>query len=220
MKKDLLVKKLMDNTVTFENVKKILISELKDDRVECIGKLEDLKLHDISYYIGEKLGEIEGLSIEKCNELYSHIFNLFCEDNYNAFINYEEEKNTRGKYLGHTSRFYIDTDYYDGIINYYYASDFRSEYDIEKKKSMLLDEFLYSVLNTDEVYIEEEFMNEQDFNYMLNEYEDFLGTIEEIYDVYEYIKDFKENQVQYFEDWYENFYKEEYGDLLNGEIEK
>ena len=85
---------------------------------------------------------------------------------------------------------------------------------------MLLDEFLYSVLNTDEVYIEEEFMNDQDFNYMINEYEDFLDTIEEIYDVYEYIKDFKENQVQYFEDWYENFYKEEYGDLLNGEIEK
>ena len=220
MKKDLLVKKLMDNTVTFENVKKILISELKDDRVECIGQLENLKLHDVSYYICEKLDKIDDLTQSEYCDIYSHIFNLFCEDNYNAFINYEEENNTKRKYLGHTSRFYIDTDYYDGIINYYYASDFRSEYDIEKKKSMLLDEFLYSVLNTDEVYIEEEFMNEQDFNYMINEYKDFLDTIEEIYDVYEYIKDFKENQVQYFEDWYENFYKEVYGDLLNGEIEK
>ena len=219
MKKDLLVKKLMDNTVTFENVKKILISEL-DDRVNYIGALEDLKLHDISYYICEKLDEIDDLTQSEYYDIYSHIFNLFCEDNYNAFINYEEENNTKRKYLGHTSRFYIDTDCYDGIINYYYASDFRSEYDIEKKKSMLLDEFLYSVLNTDEVYIEEEFMNDQDFNYMINEYEDFLDTIEEIYNTYEYIKDFKENQVQYFEDWYENFYKEEYGDLLNGEIEK
>ena len=220
MNKEKMIKKIMESSITIDNIKEVLISELKDDRVECIGQLEDLKLHDISYYIGEKLGEIEGLSIEKCNELYSHIFNLFCEDNYNAFINYEEENNTKRKYLGHTSRFYIDTDYYDGIINYYYASDFRSEYDIEKKKSMLLDEFLYSVLNTDEVYIEEEFMNEQDFNYMINEYKDFLDTIEEIYNTYEHIKDFKENQVQYFEDWYENFYKEVYGDLLNGEIEK
>lgn len=219
MKKDLLVKKLMDNTVTFENVKKILISEL-DDRVEYIGALEDLKLHDVSYYIGEKLDKIDDLTIEDFQYIYDNVFELFCEDNYNDFINHEEENNTKRKYLGHTSSFYIDTNCYDGIINYYYPSDFRSEYDIEKKKSMLLDEFLYSVLNTDEVYIEEEFMNEQDFNYMINEYEDFLDTIEEIYDVYEYIKDFKENQVQYFEDWYENFYKEEYGDLLNGEIEK
>lgn len=219
MKKDLLVKKLMDNTVTFENVKKILISEL-DDRVEYIGALEDLKLHDVSYYIGEKLDKIDDLTIEDFQYIYDNVFELFCEDNYNDFINHEEENNTERKYLGHTSSFYIDTNCYDGIINYYYPSDFRSEYDIENKKSMLLDEFLYSVLNTDEVYIEEEFMNEQDFNYMINEYEDFLDTIEEIYNTYEYIKDFKENQVQYFEDWYENFYKEVYGDLLNGEIEK
>ena len=37
MKKELLVKKLMDTTITFESVKKILISEL-DDRVEYIGQ--------------------------------------------------------------------------------------------------------------------------------------------------------------------------------------
>ena len=118
------------------------------------------------------------------------------------------------------SLFYIDTNYYDGVINYYYASDFRSEYDIEKKKSMLLDEFLYSILNTDEVYIEEEFMNEQDFNYMINEFKDFLDTIEEIYDTYEYIRVFKENQLNILKDWYENFYKEEYGDILNGKTEE
>ena len=123
--------------------------------------------------------------------------------------------------MGKTSSFYIDTNYYDGgVINYYYASDFRSEYDIEKKKSMLLDEFLYSILNTDEVYIEEEFMNEQDFNYMINEFKDFLDTIEEIYDTYEYIRVFKENQLNILKDWYENFYKEEYGDILNGKTEE
>ena len=68
--------------------------------------------------------------------------------------------------------------------------------------------------------IEEEFMSEQDFNYMINEYEDFLDSIELIYATYEYIKDFKENQINIFEDWYNDFYKEEYGDILNGEIEK
>ena len=220
MNKELLVKKLMDTTITFESVKKILISEL-DDRVEYIGQLENLKLYDVSYYIGEKLNQIDNLSQSEFYENYCHIFELFCEDSYNIFEDREEKHNTKREYLGKTSSFYIDTNYYDGgVINYYYASDFRSEYDIEKKKSMLLDEFLYSVLNTDEVYIEEEFMNEQDFNYMINEFKDFLDTIEEIYDTYEYIRVFKENQLNILKDWYENFYKEEYGDILNGKTEE
>ena len=62
-------------------------------------------------------------------------------------------------------------------------------------------------------------MSKEDFNYMINEYEDFLNTIEEIYNTYKYIKDFKENQVDIFKEWYEDFYKECYGDILNGEIE-
>ena len=219
MKKELLVKKLMETTITFESVKKILVSEL-DDRVEYIGKLEDLKLYDVSYYICKKLDEINDLTQLEYYNIYSHIFDLFCENSYNIFEDREEEHNTKREYLGKTSSFYIDTNYYDGVINYYYASDFRSEYDIEKKKSMLLDEFLYSVLNTDEVYIEEEFMNEQDFNYMINEFKDFLDTIEEIYDTYEYIRVFKENQLNILKDWYENFYKEEYGDILNGKTEE
>lgn len=218
MKKELLVKKLMDTTVTFESVKKILVSEL-DDRVEYIGQLEDLKLHDVSYYIGEKLNEIDNLTIKEYETIYCRIFELFCEDSYNLFNDTEEENNTKRKYLDKTSKFYIDTNCYNGIIDYYYASDFRSEYDIEKKKLMLVDEFLYSVLNTDEVYIEEEFMSKEDFNYMINEYEDFLNTIEEIYNTYKYIKDFKENQVDIFKEWYEDFYKECYSDILNGEIE-
>lgn len=218
MKKELLVKKLMETTITFESVKEVLIGEL-DDRVEYIGELENLKLHDVSYYIGEKLNQIDDLSQSEFYDIYSHIFELFCEVNYNLFEDIEEGNNTKRKYLGRTSSFYIDTNYYDGIINYYYASDFRSEYDTEKKKSMLLDEFLYSVLNTDEEYIEEEYMNEQDFNYMISEYEDFLDSIELIYATYEYIRDFKENQVSIFEDWYNDFYKEEYGDILNGEEE-
>ena len=219
MKKELLVKKLMDTTITFESVKKILISEL-DDRVVYIGALENLKLHDVSYYIGEKLNQIDNLSQSEFYENYSRIFDLFCESSYDIFEDREEEHNTKRKYLGNTSSFYIDTNYYDGVINYYYASDFRIEYDIEKKKSILLDEFLYSILNTDEVYIEEEFMNEQDFNYMINEFKDFLDTIEEIYDTYEYIRVFKENQLNILKDWYENFYKEEYGDILNGKTEE
>ena len=218
MKKELLVKKLMETTITFESVKKILISEL-DDRVVYIGALENLKLHDVGYYICKKLDKIDNLTQSEYYNIYSRIFDLFCGSSYNIFENREEEHNTKRKYLGNTSSFYIDTNYYDGVINYYYASDFRSEYDIEKKKLMLLDEFLYSVLNTDEVYIEEEFMNEQDFNYMISEFEDFLNTIEEIYGCYEYIRDFKENQIDIFKDWYEDFYKDCYGDILNGEIE-
>ena len=219
MNKEKMVKKIMESSITIDNIKEVLISELKDDRVECIGQLEDLKLHDVSYYIGEKLGEIEGLSIEKCDELYCHIFNLFCEDNYNMFEEDEKNYNIKRVYLGHTSKFYIESDYHK-IIDYYYASDYREEYDLKEKKSMLLDEFLFNQLGIYEDCIEDDYSTEEDFIYMLNEYEDFLDTIEEIYGGYEYIRDFKENQIDIFKDWYDDVYKDCYGDIFNGEIEK
>lgn len=217
MKKELL-KKLMETTVTFEGVKEILVGEL-DDRVEVIGGLENLKLHEVSYYIGEKLNQVDNLSEAEFCDIYSHIFETFCDNAYIDFMETEKGNDTKREYLGRTSSFYIDTNCYDGIIDYYYASDFRNEYDIEKKKSMVLDEFLYSILNTDEEYIKEEYINERDFNYMVDEYEDFLDSLESIYATYECIRDFKKNQVNIFEDWYEGFYKEAYGDILNGEIE-
>ena len=218
MNKEKMVKKIMESPITIDNIKEVLISELKDDRVECIGQLEDLKLHDVSYYIGEKLGEIEGLSIEKYNELYCHIFNLFCEDSYNIFEEDEKNYNIKRVYLGHTSKFYIESNYHD-IINYYYPSNYREEYDLKEKKSMLLDEFLFNQLGIYEDCIEDDYSTKEDFIYMLNEYEDFLDTIEEIYEGYEYIRDFKENQVDIFKDWYDDVYKDCYGDVFNGEIE-
>ena len=218
MNKEKMVKKIMESSITIDNIKEVLISELKDDRVECIGKLEDLKLHDVSYYIGEKLNKIEGLDYREYNNLYCHMFELFCEDNYNIFEANEENYNIKRVYLGHTSKFYIESDYSE-IINYYYASDYREEYDLKEKKSMLLDEFLFIQLDTYEDCIEEDYSTKEDFIYMLNEYEDFLDTIDEIYECYEYIRDFKENQVDIFKDWYDDVYKDCYGDVFNGEIE-
>ena len=219
MKKNEMVKKIMESSITIDNIKEVLISELKDDRVECIGQLEDLKLYDVSYYISEKLGEIEGLSIEKCDELYCHIFDLFCEDNYNMFEEDEKNYNIKRVYLGHTSKFYIESNYHEIIDSYYYPSNYREEYDLEEKKSMLLDEFLFNQLGIYEDCIEDYYSTKEDFIYMLNEYEDFLDTIEEIYGGYEYIRDFKENQIDIFKDWYNDVYKDFYGDVLNGEIE-
>ena len=123
MNKEKMVKKIMESPITIDSIKEVLISELKDDRVECIGQLEDLKLHDVSYYIGEKLGEIEGLSNEKYNELYCHIFDLFCEENYNMLEDDEKNYNIKRIYLGHTSSFYIESNYHD-IINYIKESDY------------------------------------------------------------------------------------------------
>ena len=219
MNKEKMVKKIMESSITIDNIKEVLISELKDDRVERIGQLEDLKLYDVSYYIGEKLGEIEGLSIEKYDELYCHIFNLFCEDNYNMLEEDEKNYNIKRVYLGHTSKFYIESNYHEIIDSYYYPSNYREEYDLEEKKSMLLDEFLFNQLGIYEDCIEDDYSTEEDFIYMLNEYEDFLDTIEDIYGGYEYIRDFKENQIDIFKDWYDDVYKEYYSDILNGEIE-
>lgn len=218
MNKEKMVKKIMESSITIDNIKEVLISELKDDRVECMGQLEDLKLHEVSYYICEKLDKIEGLDYREYNNLYCRMFESFCEDNYNMFEEDEKNYNIRRVYLGNSSSFYIESDYSE-IIDYYYASDYRGEYNLEEKKSMLLDEFLYIKLNTDEEYLEEEYSTEEDIIYMLNEYEDFLDTIDDIYEVYEYIRDFKENQIDIFKDWYNDVYKEYHSDILNGEIE-
>ena len=219
MNKEKMVKKIMESPITIDNIKEVLISELKDDRVECIGQLEDLKLHDVSYYICEKLDKIEGLDYREYNNLYSHIFDLFCEENYNMFEEDEKNYNIKRVYLGNTSSFYIESNYHD-IINYYYPSNYREEYDLKEKKSMLLDEFLFIQLGIYEDCIEEDYSTKEDFIYMLDEYDDFLDTIEEIYGGYEYIRDFKENQIDIFKDWYDDVYKEYYNDILNGKIEK
>ena len=76
MNKEKMVKKIMESSITIDNIKEVLISELKDDRVECIGQLEDLKLHDVSYYIGEKLNKnssnnIDFFSFKSYSSLYS-----------------------------------------------------------------------------------------------------------------------------------------------------
>ena len=220
MNKEKMVKKIMESSITIDNIKEVLISELKDDRVECIGQLEDLKLYDVSYYIGEKLGEIEGLSNEKYNELYCHIFNSFCEDNYNIFEEDEKNYNIKRVYLGLTSKFYIESNYHKIIDSYYYPNNYREEYDLKEKKSKIIDEFLFNKLGIYDDCIEDYYSTKEDFIYMLNEYEDFLDTIEEIYGGYEYIRDFKENQIDIFKDWYDDVYKEYYNDILNGEIEK
>ena len=163
MNKEKMVKKIMESSITIDNIKEVLISELKDDRVECIGQLEDLKLHDVSYYIGEKLRELDGLSNEKYIELYSHIFDLFCEENYNMFEEDEKNYNIKRVYLGHTSKFYIESNDSEIVSCYYYPSDYREEYDLKEKKSMLLDEFLYIKLNTDEEYLKEEYTRFSNF---------------------------------------------------------
>ena len=218
MNKEKMVKKIMESSITIDNIKEVLISELKDDRVECIGQLEDLKLHDVSYYIGEKLSQVDGLTNEKYYELYSHMFDMFCENNYDIFVEDEKNYNIKRKYLKYTSKFYFESSYHD-IINYYYASDYRDEYDLKEKKLMLLDEFLFNQLGIYEDCIEEDYSTKEDFIYMVDEYEDFLDTLEEIYGGYEYIRDFKENQIDIFKDWYDDVYKDCYGDVFNGEIE-
>ena len=153
MNKEKMVKKIMESPITIDNIKEVLISELKDDRVECIGQLEDLKLHDVSYYICEKLDEIEGLTNEEYTNLYCHIFELFCEENYNMFEEDEKNYNIKRVYLGHTSKFYIESNYHEIIDSYYYPSNYREEYDLKEKKSMLLDEFLFNQVIYYNIYV-------------------------------------------------------------------
>lgn len=217
MKKELLVNELMNmEEVTTENVFNALLKHFEEDKeVDYIGKKENLKLYDIAYFIGTKLDELD-LSYDEYNNIYNLVFNLFCENNYDIFKSIEIENNTERKYIGSTSTFVINSKHYN-IFDYYYSSDYSNELNIETKKSMLVEEFIYNWLNVSEDYISEEYKTKEDFIYMAGEFNDFIECIKDIYKTYEYIEDFKEKQLENFKYWYENFYIENYDDVLNAE---
>ena len=213
MERELLVKKLMESETTVENVKSILVKELNNEHVECIGEVKNLKLHDVSYYICEELSKLN-LSVQENSRRYCAVFDLFCEDQYEQYKDFKTEKGVKEEVIGKSSSFYLIDDN-DKIFKQFYMCDYNNEKDIEVKKSMLMEEFIYHFLNTDEDYIEEEYNTKEDFEYMVKEFEDFVDYIKDIFEVYKYINETKENQLKYFKEWYEDFYIDVYGDILN-----
>lgn len=202
---------LTTNNYIFQSAKRLLQKELDKcfkllkDNEEKWNCYMDLKLHyasteDISF-------EHNHATISFDNEAQNDWFNCFCEDSYNLFL--EDIKESKGidfnelrDNIGRTSSFYL------GKLH-----------NTEKDKySCALTEASYEFnitnleFNEDENgihFIDNDLSGYEDVEDAVNGmlalvetmYDDLKDKLDEIIYVYDYIKDFKDNQVEYFKDY-------------------
>lgn len=187
----------------------------------------DLKLHDASFYeFGNMKNDFPMCFKENedrsCGYTY---FYDFCEDRYDQFEEWckEEKINFRAMchHIGSTSSFYlyekkfIEKEYgeirwsltmgniFDELV---YPSSNMVEFDLNGN----IDEEKTFNYESD-YYTKEEWAEEvkPSLQYIIDEmYDDFIKEITDVKKVYEYIKDIKENQVEYFKEYLE-FYESE-----------
>lgn len=172
------------------------IKLLSNELIKNVGMTTNLKLHDIAFNAN--------------TDDYNNHFEIFCMNNYDLFEEIEGENNTKREYVGNTSAFYIVSDGYSGIGDYYYMSDYNNVSDF-RKKIMLINEFLYS--NCNYITLDDE-MSEFDDNirdlydncndteiieYITQEIKNTLiDDLKDINKTYDYIEDFKAHQLEYW----------------------
>lgn len=172
---------------------------------EILNDSRNLKLYELASFEGLEENDFEG----------------FCMDSYNSFEEYLKELGVEKKYIGRTSTFYLNGHYFD-----MYKYDYHGQIN-PKKITYLICE--YSGLDTDYITIddtglitdlvpvkmsdgsyiswEEYFLKDTDLNSHINDltyYADtFLSDIDAIRTAYEYIDNFKDNQIEIFKEWKE-----------------
>ena len=172
------------------------IKLLSNELIKNVGMTTNLKLHDIAFNAN--------------TDDYNNHFEIFCMNNYDLFEEIEGENNTKREYVGNTSAFYIVSDGYSGIGDYYYMSDYNNVSDF-RKKIMLINEFLYN--NCNYITLDDE-MSEFDDNirdlydncndteiieYITQEIKNTLiDDLKDINKTYDYINNFKANQLEYW----------------------
>ncbi|QSJ04120.1 hypothetical protein vBSscSF1_49 [Staphylococcus phage vB-SscS-F1] len=171
----------------------------------------DLKLHDVSFYVGND------------EKLLKH-FENFCECEYDYFNDWLEENMLETEYIGRTSSFYFyggyaESNFYDFDI--YDMKDDQNIFDtlgygLESEIELLLDssnlkEFYYDLENNlnydlsdsdelDDLEIELENSIEELQEYLIAYYKE----IKAVKRAYKWLEDYKANQVDYFKDYVEN----------------
>lgn len=194
----------------------------------------NLKLYDASFYECEDMAEDFPLCYADNEErIETSYFYRFCEATYDQFTDWcAEEKidfRTMCHHIGRTSSFYLydkelvqrengrinwswtvyNIFYELGYPNYYRLLEFDNEGNVDEEESFKYNEDYY----TKEEWIEE---LKPALQYIIDEmYDDFMKEIEDVKKVYEYIKDTKDNQVEYFKE-----YLEFYETNLQGEKDK
>ena len=161
-----------------EKVESIFCEELSKIKYELVGTLTDLKLHSI-------------VSLDTFDE------DLFYEFCYNKFYDYTEDLTVEFKYVKSLNKFRID--YKNGLYgNVYHYEDFVNASKKEKMK-MLFQEFVYSECLYG-IFLED---NETEESYVQERIESYVGDLKTIVDTYKEIEDFKDCQIELWNEFIE-----------------
>ena len=154
-----------------EKVESIFYEELSKIKYELVGTLTDLKLHSI-------------VSLDTFDE---DLFYEFCIKNFN---NYTKDLTVEFKYVKNSSKFRID--YKNGLYgNVYYYEDFVNASKKIKMK-MLFEEFAHSE-HLQYAFLEDSEIEEP---YIQERIKSYVGDLKTIVDVYKEIEDFKDRQIE------------------------
>lgn len=177
---------------TNKELKKVIdyLEEINDVYNEPMN----LKLHDVNYYCYKDMKEDFPLCYKNNKDDY---FSFFCEDSYEMFLEWCYEENIDFEKMmarvDRTSNFYL-TNIHDVSIEYILYNLLDNVYGgyygcIYAKGSInILDN------NLEDVQDELEYICTDFYNDVKEYFEDAIK-------VYDYIKDFKENQIEYFKDF-------------------
>lgn len=190
------------------------------ESVEKCFQAMNLKLHDLSWAM------CSDSYFEKYDSDYlGDMFNLFCEDNYNWFCEWEKEEGIDSdirKYVGRTSTFYLDSkDIFNRGTFYLYDTLISM---LEYNLGSCYTDWVDCIPNESNVtqidYVElqkylngcEKYWLEDEINYTKESLEyissgellkDIKTALEDGIKEYNYIKEFKENSVEYFKEFLE-----------------
>ena len=154
-----------------EKVESIFYEELSKIKYELVGTLTDLKLHSI-------------VSLDTFDE---DLFYEFCIANFN---DYTKDLTVEFKYVKNSSKFRID--YKIGLYgNVYYYEDFVNASKKIKMK-MLFEEFAHSE-HLQYAFLEDSEIEEP---YIQERIKSYVGDLKTIVDVYKEIEDFKDRQIE------------------------
>ena len=187
------------------NLNKILeeVRLQKNNICDTLNNSTNVKLHDVA----------------RLDNLDMDTFNNFCYDEYENWSNFLKENYLEETHIGRTSTFYLTSPYYD-----MYKFDYHGQMNIKKVIYLICE---YSGLDTDclkinnegvieelenisfvdgsektwEEYFLENYTLEDIYRDLESEVSKFFEELDNIKKGYEYLEDFKENQVDIYNDY-------------------
>lgn len=168
---------------------------------DALTSYTDLKLHDASFYCYRDMQNDFPLCYADNYGEYNYFYR-FCDSSFDQFTEDLNEKRIDFEKtidrIGHTSKFYCYSGHDDDaetMINDFLYDDY-SSFEIENGR------FSFS-----QYYGMGEIINDLEY-FVKNAFNDFKAKTADAITIYNYIQDFKQNQIEYFKEWL-TFYEDD-----------